>query len=232
MGDGMLDRSECLKALKNMNNGKSPGMDGYFAEFYKFCWNDLNEYLGNSLNYGFKKGTFSTSQRQDLITYIPEEGKSKFNLKNWRPITLLNIDTKIASAALANRIKPFLNQIISETQQGFLRRRYIGECTRLLFDLIEKAEEEDIPGLLILLYFEKVFDTLQWSFINKTLIFLGFGPEFVKFVETLYEHDESCIINNGHCSKFFSVNRGVRQTNHLSPYLFILALELMSAAKQ
>ena len=87
----MLDRSECLKALKNMNNGKSPGMDGYFAEFYKFCWNDLNEYLGNSLNYGFIKGTFSTSQRQDLITYIPKEGKSKFNLKNWRPITLLNI---------------------------------------------------------------------------------------------------------------------------------------------
>jgi hypothetical protein len=55
---------------------------------------------------------------------------------------------------LANRIKPFLNQIISETQQVFLRGRYIGECTRLLFDLIEKAEE-DIPGLLILLDFEK-----------------------------------------------------------------------------
>jgi hypothetical protein len=55
---------------------------------------------------------------------------------------------------LANRIKPFLNQIISETQQGFLRGRYIGECTTLLFDLIEKAEE-NIPGLLILLDFEK-----------------------------------------------------------------------------
>ena len=75
---------------------------------------------------------------------------------------------------LTNRIKPFINQIISETQQGFLRGRYIGECTRFLFDLIEKAEEEDITGLLILLDFEKAFDTLEWSFINKTLIFLGF----------------------------------------------------------
>ena len=65
---------------------------------------------------------------------------------------------------MANRIKPFLNQIISETQQGFLRGRYIGECTRLLFDLIENAEEEDIPGLLILLDFEKAFDTLEWFF--------------------------------------------------------------------
>ena len=112
---------------------------------------------------------------------------------------------------MANRIKPFINQIISETQQGFLRGRYIGECTRLLFDLTEKTEEEDIIGLLILLDFEKAFDTLEWFFINKTSIFLGFGPEFVKWVETLYENAKSCIINNGHCSKFFSVNRGVRQ---------------------
>ena len=112
---------------------------------------------------------------------------------------------------MANRIKPFINQIISETQQGFLRGRYIGECTRLLFDLTEKAKEEDMTGLLILLDFEKVFDILEWSFINKTLIFLGFGPKFAKWVETLYENDKSCIINNGHCSKLFSVNRGVRQ---------------------
>ena len=71
---------------------------------------------------------------------------------------------------------------------------------------------------------------LNGFFINNTLIFLGFGPEFVKWVETLYENAESCIINNGHCSKFFSINRGVRQENPLSAYLFILALELMSAA--
>jgi len=77
MREGMLDRSECLKALKNMNNGKSPGIST--AEFYKFFWNDLNEYLVNSLNYGFKKGTLSTSQRQGLVTCIPKEGKSKFN---------------------------------------------------------------------------------------------------------------------------------------------------------
>ena len=80
MGEGMLDRSECLKALKIMNNGKSPGMDGYTAEFYKFFWNDLNEYFVNSLNYGFKNGILSTSQRQSLVTCIPKEGKSKFNL--------------------------------------------------------------------------------------------------------------------------------------------------------
>ena len=108
--EGRLEKTECLNALKNMKNGKSPGLDGYTAEFYKFFWNDLGEFLIKSFNYSLDSVCFSVSQRQGVITCIPKEGKSKFYLKNWRPITLLNVDTKIASAALANRIKPFLKK--------------------------------------------------------------------------------------------------------------------------
>ena len=191
-----------------MKNRKSPGIDGFTAEFYKFFWNDLNIYLIDSYNYSFTTGSFSISQTQGLITCIPKEGKPKFYLKNWRPITLLNVDMKIASSALANRIKPLLKKIISETQKGFLKGRYIGECTRLIFDLIEKIETDEIPGLLLLLDFEKAFDTLEWSFIDKTLNFFGFGPQYCRWVKTLYSNSQSCIINNGHCSKFFYIHRG------------------------
>ena len=59
----------------------------------------------------------------------------------------MNVDFKIASACIANRIKPILRNIISETQKGFLKGRYIGECTRPVYDLIDKLEEDDIPGL-------------------------------------------------------------------------------------
>jgi len=93
-------------------------------------------------------------------------------MKNWRPISLLNVVYKIASGSIANRIKTILNQIISENQTGFIKGRYIGENTRLIYDLLHYMENKDIPGLLLFIE----FDIVSWSFINKTLKFFNFGP--------------------------------------------------------
>ena len=137
---------------------------------------------------------------------------------------------KICSAAISNRLKPVLVDLISQTQKGVLKGRYIGECTRLIFDLIEKMEEDDIPGLLVLLDFEKALDTVQWSFLYKTLQFFGFGESFCSWIKTFYNDISSCIINNGHYSDYFKLGRGGRKGVPLSHYLFILVLLLLSTA--
>ena len=177
--EGELQRSECLQALKNFKNGKSPGLDGFTVEFYKFFWNDLYEFIIQSFNYSLEVGSFSISQRQGMITCIPKEGKSKSLLKNWRPITLLNVDLKIASAALANRIKPFLDNIISETQQGFIKGRYIGECTRLIYDLIENAEEDEIQVYYYSLILKRHLIPLNGHLLRKLLNSLVLDQFFV-----------------------------------------------------
>ena len=73
---------------------------------------------------------------------------------------MLFVICKLASAAIANRIKPHLSQIIDNTQCGFVPDRYIGECTRLIFDIMKFTEDKQLPGMLVLIDFEKAFDSI------------------------------------------------------------------------
>ena len=85
-----------------------------------------------------------------------------------------------------------------------------------------------INGMLIAIDFAKAFDTMEWSFVYKSMEHFGFPDKFINWVKILYNNIESCVINNGHISSFFSPTRGVRQGCPMSPYLFILGAEIMA----
>ena len=88
-----------------MKNNKSPFLYGFTVEFFKFFWIEIGYYILNSLNYGYRTGSLSVTQNQGVITCIPKPNKSRISLKHWRPISLLNVIYKLASAVISNRIK-------------------------------------------------------------------------------------------------------------------------------
>ena len=173
--NGELTEQEILFVLKKMKNNKSPGSDGFTAEFNKFFYKDLKVFIRRAINEGDNEGKLSITQRQGLKTCIPKGDKPKEFLKNWRPITLLNVIYKLASGYIAERIKSVLDKHISKDQTGFLSGRYIGENTRFIYDILHLTENLNIPGLLLIVDFEKAFDSISWKFIMNVLDFFNFG---------------------------------------------------------
>ena len=184
--EGELTDSEILAVLKKMKNNKSPGSDGFTVEFFKFFYNDLKVFIRKSINEGYREGKLSITQRQGIITCLPKGDKPKQFLKNWRPITLLNVIYKLASGCIADRIKIVLDKLISKEQTGFMSGRYIGENTRLIYDILQITDKLDIPGLLLIIDFKKAFDSISWKFIEKVLIFLNFGESIKKWLKVFY----------------------------------------------
>ena len=211
-----------------MKNQKSLGSDGLTVEFYKIFWNNIKHFYIRSINYSYKNGSLTELQKQGVITLLPKPNKDIEKLENWRPISLLNVAYKIATKAIANRIKPIITSIVDNSQTGFIKGRFIGENIRLLFDIIETAEEQNNPGLLFFSDFEKAFDNLDHAYMFKCLKHLNFGNSFTKWIKLFYTDVKSCVANNGYMSNFFSIHRGVRQGCPLSTYLFIICIELLS----
>ena len=228
--EGLLTEKECLEAVKSMELGKSPGTDGLPAEFYKVFWKDISSFLIISLNISYQKGKLAITQRRGIISFIPKKDKALNELKNWRPITLLTYDSKIASKAIASRLKTVLADLIEYDQTGFLKGRSIAENICLINNVISYTHSKGIPGLLLFVDFEKAFDTIEWSFVRKTLEHFGFGSSFINWISLFYTDIQSCIINNGWSGGFFELGRGVRQGCPLSPYIFILCVEVLATA--
>ena len=223
-----LTFEELKDALTSVADNKSPGEDGFTKQFYEAFFDLLGKYLLNSYNEAFNRGSLSVSQKRGTITLIPEGDENLSDLKNWRPISLLNIDYKILSKALAKRMEQYLPKLIHSDQTGFVNGRYIGQNIRLLSDIMDFLDSKKCQGIFQFVDFEKAFDTLEWSFISKTLEAFNFGNNFKKWFNVLYNSVQSSVVNGGFMTNYFEITRAVRQGCPLSPSLFILAVELLA----
>ena len=225
--EGKITHIECETALKNMKNNKSPGSDGLSVEFYKTFWPQIKNDLTDSLNLAYDNGSLSTTQKRSILSLLFKKN-DKHLLKNWRPISLLNTDYKILAHVLANGLKTVINKLIHTDQNGYIKGRNIGFNIRLIQDVIEYFENDNIEGAVLFLDFQKAFDTVNHNFMHAVLEKFNFGSSFIKWIKTIYSKSEACLTNNGWTSKPFEIQRGIRQGCPLSALLFLLVVEILA----
>ena len=212
-------------ALTQMENDKTPGPDGLTKEFYLTNIDFLGPLLVKLYKVIFADSKLSTSMKLSHITLICKDDTAPHLCKNYRPISLLNIDYKIISKVLSNRLRPLLPMLIHPDQTCSIKGRSIQDNCSYLRDIVDDINYENDTGILLSLDQEKAFDRVDHNYLLDLLKMYGFSQNFLKWIRILYTDICSSVLVNGHVSESFNVTRSVRQGCPLSPLLYILALE-------
>ena len=133
-----------------------------------------------------------------MISPLPQKDKDWLYLKNWKPISLLDVYYKILAKAQGNKIISFLPNLINEDQMGYIKKCFIGNNIRIIEDILLFTYKNKVPGILLIIDFEKAFDSLKWGFLSKCLQAFNFGQRFRSYIDVLYSDISTAIFNNGH----------------------------------
>ena len=225
--EGSLTLTEASEALRLSNRNKCPGPDGLTVEFYVFFWDKLGETLVRVFNHSLACGDLPNSMKAS-VTRLVHKKDDKRDLKNWRPISLLNVDYKICSKAISLCLAKVLGSIIDPDQTCSVPGRSIFSNLGLLRDTLALIERTNEPGILVSLDQEKAFDRVDRSFLLNLLKLFGFGPWFCSCISTLYNGAYMQVLVNDFLSDPISLQRGVRQGDALSPLLYVLCVEVLA----
>ena len=225
--EGDLTLAELDSAINECRTRSAPGPDGINNAFIKKFWYLLRIPIQKYAKYSFEAGKLSQTFCNGSIRLIPKKGDHS-QIKNWRPISLLNCMYKVISRAINNRLKKVSDRILSRAQKGFTNSRFIQEVLINVIETIAGCKSRNVDGLVVAIDVAKAFDSLSHRFMEKTWQFFGFGENLTKMLKTIVSGRSSCIIlDDNSYSNHFKIDSGSMQGDSPSPLIFNFNQQIM-----
>ncbi|GKD91967.1 putative RNA-directed DNA polymerase, eukaryota, reverse transcriptase zinc-binding domain protein, partial [Tanacetum coccineum] len=223
-----LERQVTLEEIKEAvwdgESSKAPGPDGYSFAFVKKYWGTIQKDLYDFVNLFFASCVMPNGANSSFFTLIPKVNNPTL-ITDFRPISLIGIHYKIIAKILANRLSKVIDKIVSKEQSAFIAGRQILDGPVILSEIIEWYKKRKKKLLIFKVDFEKAFDSISWNYLIHILDSFGFGNKWCSWIKACLNSSRASILINGSPTSEFSIKRGLRQGDPLSPFLFILVME-------
>ncbi|XP_072061976.1 uncharacterized protein [Arachis hypogaea] len=220
---------EVKRAVMTMSSFKAPGPDGFQAIFYKEFWDSLSNDVCGLVKRAFEGEPLNAAIFDTLIVLIPKV-EVPSSLREFRPISLCNVIYKIVTKVLVNRFRPFLSEIIGPLQGGFIPGRGTTENIIIAQEIMHfmRNTKSRKGTMAFKIDLEKAYDRVDWRFLEATLVRFGFPKATINLILNCVTSSSLAVLWNGNRLQNFNPKRGLRQGDPMSPYLFVLCMEMLA----
>ena len=197
-----------MGVVKDFEGDKAPGPDGFPMAFFQACWDVIKLDLMEVFQFFFERGQFEKSLNATFISLIPKKSDA-VEVKDFRPISLIGGVYKIIAKVLANRLKEVIGDVISESQNAFVKNRQILDSCFIANECLDNRLRSGILGVLCKLDMEKAFDHVNLGFLMYMLEWLGFPKKWRKLIFYCISMVKFSVLINGASRGFFENYRGL-----------------------
>jgi hypothetical protein len=217
---------EAKLALFSMDTNSAPGPDGFGPTFFRAAWTTTKSRIMDFLH-AFHHGDAQLDRiNRSHMVLLPKK-PGAVDVDAFRPICLQNCTMKILSKLLTSRLQTEIPRLIDINQTGFVRGRSIADTFVYAIELVQVCHKRKKPAVILKLDFAKAFDTVNWDGLGRVTRARGFQELWISWMALILKTSKSAVLVNGCAGPWITCQRGLRQGDPISPYLFLIVAETL-----